>query len=115
MRIEGAWVDRVTGLDGVQLDMVSVSAPDDGSWLELTKFRQPAERAAAQPPAPNRPGFRHIACVVDDLDGVVQRLRANGFDTVGDIVNHEGVFRLCYVGGPEGLLVELAERVDSVS
>ncbi|WP_433196245.1 VOC family protein [Nocardia sp. CA-107356] len=111
MRIEGEWVDRVIGLDGVQLDMVSVNAPDGSGRLELTKFHRPTDPAATQGPLANRLGFRHIAYVVDDLDGVVERLRGKGLDTVGDIVDYEDIYRLCYIGGPEGLIVELAEQI----
>lgn len=111
MRLEGEWMDRVVGLDGVQAEMVTVNAPDGSGRLELTKYHRPADPAAAQSPLANRLGFRHIAYVVDDLDRVVERLRGKGLDTVGDIVNYEDIFRLCYIGGPEGLIVELAERI----
>ena len=111
MRVEGEWVDRVVGLDGVQLDMVSVNAPDGSGRIELTKFHRPTDPAAAQRPAANGLGFRHIAYIVDDLDSVIERLRGKGLDTVGDIVTYEDIFRLCYVGGPEGLIVELAEEI----
>lgn len=111
MRLEGAWIGQVVGLEGVELDMVSVSAPDGSGRLELTRFRRPVDPAPAQSPPANRLGFRHIAYEVDDIDGVVERLRANGLDTVGEIVNYEDVYRLCYVAGPESLIVELAERI----
>ena len=111
MRVEGEWVDRVVGLDGVQLDMVSVNAPDGSGRIELTKFLRPADPEAAQRPPANRLGLRHIAYIVDDLDRVIEGLRGKGLETVGDIVTYEDVFRLCYVGGPEGLIVELAEEI----
>ena len=63
-------------------------------------------------PAANRPGLRHIAFTVDDLRGVVERLRAAGWETIGEIVDYENVYLLCYVRGPEGLIVELAEQLD---
>ncbi|PWW66489.1 VOC family protein [Actinokineospora spheciospongiae] len=115
MRVEGGWVDRIVGLDGVRADMVPVNAPDGGGWLELTRFHRPVDPAPAQGPQANRLGFRHVACVVDDLDGVLERLRDKGWGTVGDVVDHENAFRLCYVGGPEGLIVELAERVEAAA
>ncbi|HEY3867245.1 MAG TPA: VOC family protein [Actinocrinis sp.] len=111
MRFEGAWIDRIIGLEGVELDMVFVGAPDGSGQLELTRFRRPADPAGPQSAPANRPGLRHIAYEVDDIDGVVKRLRDGGYDTVGEIVDYEGVFRLCYVAGPEGLIVELAERI----
>lgn len=112
MRLEDKWIDRVVRLDGVQLEMVSVSAPDGSGRIELTKFHRPADPAAAQGPLANRLGIRHIAYIVDDLDSVVERLRGRGVETVGEIVDFENIFRLCYIGGPEGLIVELAERID---
>jgi len=108
---EGEWIDRINGLDGVQLEMVSANAPDGGSWLELTKFHRPVDRSPAEIQSSNRLGFRHIACVVDDLDAVIDRLRPKGFKPIGEIVNYENVFRLCFVGGPEGPIVELAEEL----
>jgi catechol 2,3-dioxygenase-like lactoylglutathione lyase family enzyme len=111
MRLEGEWIDRVVGLDGVQLEMVSVNAPDGSGRLELTKFQRPTDAAAVQNPLANRRGFRHIAYAVDDLDSVVERLRGKGLTTIGDIVNYEDIFLLCYIGGPEGLIVELAQRI----
>lgn len=85
------------GLDGVLAEMVIVSAPDGSGQLELTKYHRPDDPAAAQAPLSNRLGFRHIAYAVDDLDGVVERLRAKGLDTVGDIVNYEDTYGLCYL------------------
>lgn len=114
MHLEGEWIDRINGLDGVQLEMVSASPPDGGgSWLELTKFHRPADQSPARTPASNRLGFRHIACVVDDLDAVIDRLRAKGFHPIGEIVNYENIFRLCFVGGPEGLIVEIAQELQA--
>jgi len=95
--------------------MVGVNVPGGGTWLELTKFHRPADQSDAAEPASNRLGFRHIACVVDDLDAVLDRLRAKGFTTVGEIVNYENIFRLCFVGGPEGLIVEVAEELPADS
>ena len=73
-----------------------------------------APTAGAHHPAPaaNRPGLRHVAFKVDDVHGVVERVRAAGWETLGEIVNFENTFLLCYVRGPEGLIVELAERLD---
>lgn len=108
---EGEWIDRINGLDGVRLEMVSASVPGGGTWFELTKFHLPADESGPAEPASNRLGFRHIACVVDDLDTVVDRLGAKGFTPIGEIVNYENVFRLCFIGGPEGLIVEVAQEL----
>ncbi|WP_370966584.1 VOC family protein [Amycolatopsis sp. cg9] len=110
MRIEDEWVDRILGLEGVHAEMVMVNAPDGSGKLELTKFHHPVDPAAPQATAPNRLGFRHIAYIVEDLDSTIELIRAKGLDTVGEIVNYENIFRMCYVRGPEGLIVELAEE-----
>ena len=77
----------------------------------MVRFHSPAAGAQEPAPAANRPGVRHIAFTVDELRGVVDRVRAAGWDTVGEIVDYENTFLLCYVRGPEGLIVELAERL----
>ncbi|WP_410633301.1 VOC family protein [Amycolatopsis sp. cmx-4-83] len=114
MRIEDEWVERILGLEGVRLEMVMVNAPDGSGKLELTKFHHPVDPATdsadAQAPAVNRLGFRHIAYIVGNLDSTIERIRAKGLDTIGEIVNYENIFRMCYVRGPEGLIVELAEE-----
>jgi catechol 2,3-dioxygenase-like lactoylglutathione lyase family enzyme len=74
-------------------------------------FRSPSAGAQEPAPATNRPGLRHVAFKVDDVRGVVDRVREAGWDTVGEIVDYENTFLLCYVRGPEGLIVELAERL----
>jgi catechol 2,3-dioxygenase-like lactoylglutathione lyase family enzyme len=76
------------------------------------RYHSPPAGALAPPPAANRPGLRHIAFKVDDLRGVVDRVRQAGWETVGEVVDYESTFLLCYVRGPEGLIVELAERLD---
>ncbi len=83
--------------------------------LELVKFREPPVESDAQPAPPNRRGIRHLAFAVDDMSTVVDRLRAAGWDAVGEIVDYQGMFLLCYVRGPEGLIIELAERLGPVS
>jgi catechol 2,3-dioxygenase-like lactoylglutathione lyase family enzyme len=76
------------------------------------RFQSPSARAGELAPAANRPGLRHVAFQVDDVRGVVDRVREAGWETVGEIVDYENLFLLCYVRGPEGLIVELAERLD---
>jgi catechol 2,3-dioxygenase-like lactoylglutathione lyase family enzyme len=115
IQLEGEWMDRVVGLDRVQAEMVIVNAPDGSGRLELTKYHRPAHQARAHQPSANRLGFRHIAYVVEDLDSVVNRLRGKGLNTIGDIVNYENTYRLCYIGGPEGLIVELVEQIQTDS
>jgi catechol 2,3-dioxygenase-like lactoylglutathione lyase family enzyme len=111
MMVEGEWVDRIIDLDGTRVEVVMVRLPDGTDALELAKFHTPAAGAPVEPAPPsNRPGIRHIAFAVDDMDATVARVRAAGWDTVGDVVDYEGMYLLCYVRGPEGLIIELAER-----
>jgi catechol 2,3-dioxygenase-like lactoylglutathione lyase family enzyme len=108
----GDWIDRIIGLDDASVELVMVRAPDGSDVFEVVRFETPAAGAQEPVPLPNRPGLRHIAFTVDDLRAVVDRVREAGWDTVGEIVDYEGMFLLCYVRGPEGLIVELAERLD---
>ena len=78
----------------------------------MVRFESPATGAKEPAPAADRPGLRHIAFTVDDMRGVVDRVREAGWDTVGEIVDYQNTFLLCYVRGPEGLIIELAERLD---
>jgi len=89
-----------------------VRAPDGGDVFEVVRFRSPSAGAQERAPAANRPGLRHVAFKVDDVAGVVDRVREAGWETVGEIVDFENTFRLCYVRGPEGLIFALAERLD---
>ncbi len=109
---EGEVVDRIVGLEGVRAEVVMVRTPDGSGTLELVKFYAPADDTGARPLPANRLGFRHIAIEVTDLDTVVDGLREKGFDTIGEVRDFEP-YRDCYVRGPEGLIVELAERMAS--
>ncbi|ELZ06073.1 VOC family protein [Natrialba asiatica] len=111
--VEGEWVDKVVGLDGVRAEIVMVWTPDGSDALELIKFHAPADNEGSHPLPANRRGIRHIAIAVGDLNAIVDELRDKGFDTVGEIRDFEDTYRLCYVRGPEGLIVELAEQIDS--
>src|SRR5688572_18107068 len=110
--IEGPWVDRVNGLDGVRVDIVMMRTPDGHGRLELTKFHSPT----AVSPEPehalgNTLGLRSIMFTVDDLDASVAGLRAHGAELVGEVVQYQDSYRLCYVRGPEGIIVALAEQL----
>src|SRR3954452_10976510 len=108
----GPWIDRIIGLDDVTVETVMARGPDGRDMFEVVRFRATADGARAAAPPANRPGLRHVAFKVDDVRAVVDRVREAGWDTVGEIVDFENVFLLCYVRGPEGLIVELAERLD---
>jgi catechol 2,3-dioxygenase-like lactoylglutathione lyase family enzyme len=107
----GEWIDRIIGLENATVETVMARAPDGSDVFEVVRFRSPSAGAAEPAPAANRPGLRHIAFTVDDVHDVVDRVREAGWDTVGEIVDYENMFLLCYVRGPEGLIVELAERL----
>lgn len=108
---DGDWIGRIIGLEDVTVELVMARGPDGGDVFEVVRFHSPAATAEEPAPAANRPGLRHIAFKVDDVRGVVDRVREAGWDTVGEIVQYEDQFLLCYVRGPEGLIVELAERL----
>ena len=110
--VEGTWVDRVVGLEGVRVDVAMLQTPDGNGRLELAHFRSPSRADGGDPPAPaNAPGIRHIAFAVEDIDDVVARLQARGGELVGGLERYEDLYRLCYVRGPQGIIVELAERI----
>jgi catechol 2,3-dioxygenase-like lactoylglutathione lyase family enzyme len=109
--VEGRWVDRVVGLDGVRADIAVVRTPDGHGGVELTRFHTPAA-VGAQPNAPaNTLGIRRIMFAVDDIEDVLGRLQAHGAQLVGQLEQYEDSYRLCYVRGPEGILVALAEQL----
>jgi catechol 2,3-dioxygenase-like lactoylglutathione lyase family enzyme len=110
--IEGPWVDRICGLEGVQVDIAMMRTPDGHGRVELTKFRSPGlvEAGPAIAP-PNTRGLRQIMFAVDDIDETVARLRAHGAELIGEIVRYEDKYRLCYLRGPAGIIVALAEEL----
>jgi catechol 2,3-dioxygenase-like lactoylglutathione lyase family enzyme len=111
--VEGETVDRINGLDGVRAELEMVRTPDGSGKLELVKYHAPADTRGAHPLPANRLGFRHIAIEVTQLDAIVEGLRDKGFETVGEVRDFADSYRLCYVRGPEGLIVELAEQIAS--
>jgi catechol 2,3-dioxygenase-like lactoylglutathione lyase family enzyme len=110
--VEGPWVDRVNGLARVQVDIVMMRTPDGHGRLELTKFRHP--QLVAITPAiapPNTLGLRSVMFTVESLDDTVARLRANGAELIGEVAQYEEMYRLCYLRGPAGIIVALAEEL----
>jgi catechol 2,3-dioxygenase-like lactoylglutathione lyase family enzyme len=109
--VEGRWVDRVVGLDGVRAEIAMLQTPDGQGRIELTRFQAPsAEGGNGLAPANTR-GIRHLAFAVDDIDAAVAGLRARGAELVGELERYKDSYRLCYVRGPEGIIVELAEQI----
>jgi catechol 2,3-dioxygenase-like lactoylglutathione lyase family enzyme len=109
--VAGSWVDRVVGLEGVRAEIAMMETPDGHGRLELTKFHAPSSRSGDRHAPANTPGIRHVAFAVDDIDAVVASLRARGAELVGEVERYKDSYRLCYVRGPEGILVELAEQI----
>ncbi len=110
--VEGRWADRVSGLDGIRVDIAMMRTPDGHGRLELTKFRTPAAVSAEPANAPaNTLGIRNIMFAVDDIDDVIARLRTHGAELVGEVAQYEDSYRLCYVRGPAGIIVALAEQL----
>jgi catechol 2,3-dioxygenase-like lactoylglutathione lyase family enzyme len=109
--VEGGWVDRVVALEGVRVDVAMVETPDGHGRLELMKFHNPPARGADQHAPANTLGIRRVAFAVDDIDVAVAGLRARGTELVGEVMNYEDTYRLCYVRGPEGIIVMLAEQI----
>jgi catechol 2,3-dioxygenase-like lactoylglutathione lyase family enzyme len=109
---EGPWVDSVVGLDGVRVDVAMVRTPDGHSRLELMRFQKPAAISAEPRNAPvNTLGIRRIMFAVEGLEEVVVRLRAHGAELVGEVAQYEDSYRLCYLRGPVGIIVALAEQL----
>jgi catechol 2,3-dioxygenase-like lactoylglutathione lyase family enzyme len=110
-QVEGRWVDRVVALDGVRVDIAMMETPDSHGRLELAKFHSPSSQGGSPDAPANTPGIRHIAFAVDDIDAVVAGLRGRGVELVGELERYKDSYRLCYVRGPEGIIVELAEKI----
>ena len=110
--VEGPTVDRLNAIEGVQIEIVMMRTPDGHGRLELTKFRNPAlvELQPAIAP-PNALGLRSVMFAVGSLDEVVERLKGEGGDLVGEVVQYEDVYKLCYMRGPGGIIVALAEEL----
>jgi catechol 2,3-dioxygenase-like lactoylglutathione lyase family enzyme len=107
--VSGPAIDKINGLDGVRTEFAMVRTPDRTGKLELLKYHVPADTDGPHALAANRFGFRHICLEVEDLGGLVERLRHKGFDLVGEVADY--AYRLCYVRGPEGLIIELAQQL----
>lgn len=109
--IQGEWVDRVVGLNNVKSEIAVLRSPDGGSNIELIKYLNPTDGQINQPPLANTPGIRNIAFTVDDIEAVVAEMKKKGFEIFGEIQNYEGIYKLCYIRGPEGIILMLAEEL----
>jgi catechol 2,3-dioxygenase-like lactoylglutathione lyase family enzyme len=110
--VSGDWVDRINGLEGVQVDIVMMQTPNGQGRLELTKFRNPklVESEPAIAP-PNTLGLRSVMFAVENLDDTIARLRPHGGELIGEVAQYKDQYKLCYVRGPAGIIVSLAEEL----
>jgi len=112
MPVEGQWVDQVVGLENVQLEVAMMRTQDGHGRVELTKFHAPVAVRGDSADAPvNTLGIRRIMFAVDDLEDTLARLRTHGAELVGEVAQYGGSYRLCYIRGPEGIIVALAEKL----
>ncbi len=110
--VEGRWVERVIGIDDVRQEIAMLRTPDGHSRIELAMFHSPAATRTEPVDAPaNTLGLRRVMFAVDDIDDVVARLLDRGAELVGELEQYENVYRLCYVRGPEGIIVGLAQQL----
>jgi catechol 2,3-dioxygenase-like lactoylglutathione lyase family enzyme len=110
--VEGPWVDRIVGLENIRSEIAMMRTPDGHGRIELDKFYTPAAVKAEPKNAPvNTLGIRRIMFAVDDIDDVLARLRTHGAELIGEVAQYEDMYRLCYIRGPEGIIVALAEQL----
>ena len=109
--VEGPLVDRLVGLGGVRSDVAMLRTPDGHGRLELSKFHSPPATTAQPNPPVNTLGMGRIMFAVEDIEEILARLRTHGAELVGEVVQYEDSYRLCYVRGPEGILIALAEQL----
>lgn len=110
--IQGEWVDKVVGLNNVRSEIAVLKSPDGGANIELIKYYNPSDKQEIQPPLANMPGIRNIAFTVDDIETVVAEMKKKGFEIFSEIQNYEGIYKLCYIRGPEGIILMLAEELN---
>ena len=111
MTIEGEWAGRVTGLSGQRIEVAMMVTPDGHSRLELSRFLTPSVAADHRHAPVNSLGYLRAMFTVEDLDDTVARLQKHGAELVGEIVRYEDIYRLCYIRGPEKILIGLAEEL----
>ena len=110
--VEGPWVDRIVGLQGVRSDIATLRTPGGHGRIELDKFHAPMPVTTEPRDAPvNTLGIRRIMFAVDDIEAVLARARSHGAELIGEVVQHEDSYRLCYLRGPEGIMVALAQQL----
>lgn len=110
-RVEGEWVDQIVGLEDVRNDIAMMKTPDGHSRLELIKFHQPSPIGEMKSDPVNALGIRRLMFAVDNIEEALARLQKHGAELVGELVKYQESYMLCYVRGPEGVIVALAEQL----
>jgi catechol 2,3-dioxygenase-like lactoylglutathione lyase family enzyme len=109
--VEGEVVDRMTGLEGVRSDLAFLQTPDGQGKIEVVQYRAPARASDPPPRAADTPGLNHLLFAVDDLEATLDRLRPHGAELVGEVIDYGTSYKLCYLRGPGGAIIELAEKL----
>ncbi len=109
--VEGEWVERIIGLNDVKTDIAMLRTPGGEANIELIKFYKPLDEKGIQPSLSNTLGIRHVCFAVEDIEAIVAKLKKKGTELVGEIQNYQNAYKLCYLRGPEGIIVELAEKL----
>lgn len=109
--MEGGLLERTTGLPGARTKLVWLQTADRGVSLELVQYLSPVDEQGIQPSSENTPGIRHIAFEVDDIGAMVEKLKEKGVEFFSEIQNHEDTYKLVHLRGPEGIILELAEKI----
>ena len=109
--IEGAFADQTVGIDGVQSEIAMMRMPDGHGRLELTRWIHPVAGVPPAPSPPNTLGLHRVMFAVDDIDDTIERLSAHGAELLGQVANYDNMYRLCYLRGPSGIIVALAEQI----
>lgn len=110
--MQGELLDKVIGFKDAQTEFVMLQAPDEQLNLEIIKYHQPIDPEGARMPTANRLGLGHIAFEVDNLEETVTALKQKGHTLVGEVQTYENIWKLCYIRGPEGIIIELAQRLE---
>jgi catechol 2,3-dioxygenase-like lactoylglutathione lyase family enzyme len=110
--VEGEWVERIIGLQDVKAEIIMLRTPDGEANIELSKFHSPTDENGIQRSLANTLGIRHITFAVEDIEAIVAKLKKNGAELVGEIQTYENTYKLCYIRGPEGIILELAEQLE---
>lgn len=109
--LDGEQLDRIVGLNDVKTACVGLGMPDDQAWIEIVKFYRPSDEKDIQQPFANTLGIRHICFAVEDIEAIVAKLKKKGTEIFSEIQQYEESYKLCYVRGPEGIILELAEKI----